>query len=375
MLIRNLQPFVTNLSRIKEIPDTFFANIDSTDVFNNSLLPDWLTNNDGSPAVFSQQTELRAKFKAIFDKYKAIDDDVEKQRIITAYFDTNKIIELCNNEAGITNYELNDIHESIRNEIDNAFLYLYNNALKNTDFEVFVNDNLKNSLKRFTDGNGIEICPFCGLEIMLQMDGQPRLPLDHWLNKDRFPFASINFANLIPIGKDCNSNGVKGSKNVLKDENQRNRIKAYYPYANNNGTIISISCIAEPNVDNIHGIWTFQINPREEDELELFKSWNYIFNISERYSSYFYDILLPNWKKRYIEFINNEDDDIEISHAQNIDEFKANLRGWKRTFFNKRTHASIIFKRFIDYLLIETDDAILFGIVESFKSQVNANVI
>lgn len=375
MLITNLQPIQSGLSKLKEIPDTFFGNLEDAIIFDNNLFPDWLTNNVGFPVVFGNRTELRNKFKAIYEKYKAIDNLVERQKIIIAYTDTNKIIELCNNNDGITCYELNDLHKSIRKEIDEAFLYLYKDALNHPVFENFVNDKVSDALKRFTDDNGIEVCPFCGLEMILQLTGQPRLPLDHWLNKDRFPFASINFSNLIPIGSYCNSNGVKGSKNVLRDISLRPPQKAFYPYSVHKGVNILISCIELPNIDNEFGVWSFSINPNDEMERDIFESWKHIFNISVRFESYFNDILIRNWKKQYINFIKDEDDDIEIVHAQTTDEFKENLKQWKRIFKIKNRHASLIYQKFIDYLVQDAPQELLVGIVENFKSQVNAGVI
>lgn len=375
MLVTNLQPMKTALSKLKEIPDTFFTKLEAAKHFDDDLFPSWLLDSKGNQIIFGKATELRNRFKAIFEKYKAITNKDERKKIVDTYFDTNKISSLCNNDDQLHCFKLTDLPEEIRKEIDVAFLYLYASALNHPPFEEFVNANITDSLKDFAKANAIDICPFCGLEMLLQIEGQARLPLDHWLNKDSFPFASINFDNLVPIGTDCNSKGVKGCKDVLKDIKLRPKKRAFYPYAVHQGFNILITCTEQPNIDNEYGSWNFSVTPNNHTEADLFESWNYIFNISTRYKSYFDDYLILNWKTRYIEFIKNDEDGIDVVHAQNIDEFKYNLRQWKRTFKVKRIPASRIYLRFIDYLLDEATNEYLFGVVESFKSKVNAGVI
>lgn len=375
MLIANLQPIKTDLIKLKEIPDTFFLKLEAAVIFDNSLFPEWLTNKKGNPIVFGKNTELRNKFKAIYDKYKAIKVKDERLKIITAYFDTNKISHLCANENHIHCLELNDLHLDIRNEIDEAFLYLYKSALNHPPFEKLVNDTIKTSIRNFIKLNKIDICPFCGLEMFYLIDGQAKLPLDHWLNKDRFPFASINFDNLIPIGTDCNTNGVKGSKNVLRDIKLRPKKRAFYPYAINNGFSISIICTQEPCISNEFGEWDFSVTPTMVNETDFFESWDYLFNITSRYRSFFYEILIPQWKEYYVGFINNVEDGVVAFHAQDIDQFKGNLRQWRKTFVDKKIPASFIYKKFIDYLLNNASEEYLIGEVENFKSKVIAGVI
>ena len=96
MLINRLFPINTQLTRLKEIPDTFFAKLEDAKAFDSSLFPIWLTDARGRPTVFGSRTDLREKFKAIYDKYKDIVNVAERRKVIVAYFETNKIIDLCN---------------------------------------------------------------------------------------------------------------------------------------------------------------------------------------------------------------------------------------------------------------------------------------
>ena len=365
MVVTDLKPIDTTLRKLQEIPETFFSRVEASRSFDNSLFPEWLTDSDGSAVIFSSKTELRNLFKSVFDKYKAILDFNERTKIIDAFNSCNQIIDLCSNDLGSLYIEINDIDNSISEDIVNVFQYLYTNALNHPDFLLFSDDNLKDSLTRFTEKNDLDLCPFCGLETMIQLKGQPRLALDHWLNKSKFPFASINFDNLVPIGNDCNSSGVKGSKNVLKASDKITRAKSYYPYIIHNGLDVTIVCVVEPNITNLNGEWKLSIKPKDIKDSEIFISWLFIFNVIERYEDYLNKIVL-RWKKDYVQYFTN--DDKTITHADNVLEFKRNLTEWRRSFVTKKRHGSVVYKPFLDCLLNANDD-FLYGIVENFKSQ------
>lgn len=369
MIIPNLLAFDSELRRLQEIPETFFKNLEAATSFDDSLFPDWLTDKDGNAVVFGNSTVLREKFKAIYEKYKAIQSAEERQKILDAFNSSTRILDLCNNVNGVSCIELTELQESIREEIDSAFLYLYNSGLKHHEFEVFVGASIKPTIKKFLDDNRIEVCPFCGLESILLLDGQERVPLDHWLNKDKFPFASVNFQNLIPIGNSCNGPGVKGRKNVLKDSTQLYRVKAYYPYSTYQGVEVKVSCKTLPNPDQEYGIWEANVTPRDNSEKDSFDSWSYIFNIPTRYRSYLNDYPCLTWQKDYVEFIRNDEDEFEVVHANTIDEFKENLRKWKQSFVLRKRHGSVIYRPFLDFLINDAPDHYLYGLVENIKRQ------
>ncbi|MEZ4886302.1 MAG: hypothetical protein R3E32_16320 [Chitinophagales bacterium] len=361
MIVRKLQPIDTQLRKLQEIPETFFSRIEDCDDFEDeTLFPNWISN------VFPA-TALKTKFRAIYVKYKLIADRNERQKIIDAFIHTNEVSKLCCNDELTLHIELNDLEENIREEIDELFLYLYNSALTYPGFTKYVKGDLRKDIKQFTINNSIDICPFCGLESLIQIKGQSRIALDHWLNKDRFPFASINFRNLVPIGEACNGRAVKGTENVLKDKSQVNRIKAYYPYNEYAGIYISFNYINEPSINGItDNDWNLAINPIEETERSEFDSWMYIFNIKERYSSYLRNYPFLRWETNYKAFVNADEND-DIEHAETIDEFKLNLRLWKRTFPIKNRHGSIIYRPFIDYLINRASEPYLFSLVENIK--------
>lgn len=226
---------------------------------------------------------------------------------------------------------LDDLPACIRNDLDTLFLYLYNSAINYTPFETYVSDTLKKAIDNFIRINGIAICPFCGLEGFLNIEGQSRIALDHWLCKDLFPMAAVNFDNLFPIGHDCNGRATKGSKNILIDSPEtKNRVKAYYPYLNHGGITSSFNFVNEPTINGISDTdWDYSINLAISTEQDIYDSWNSIMNISFRYLDYFRKNVFLMWEADYKEFI-NEDHDME--HAQTIDELKENFKRWRAAF-------------------------------------------
>lgn len=358
-MITRLQRLNTGLSIIQEIPSTFFREIESSDAFGNHLFPEW---TDG---VF-KATSVKNKFEAVYNKYKAIKTKATRVKIVNAFTQNNQIENLCSNQAGTLVIELNDLPKSIHKELDSLFFHLYSQALNYHLFEKHVTDTLKESIDRFIKANGIEVCPFCGLEGFLNIDGQSRIALDHWLCKDLFPMSAVNFDNLFPIGHDCNGRATKGSKNILIDNpSTKRRIKAYYPYLNHGGVTTSFSFVDEPTV---HGIsdadWNYTIEPRDIAEQDIFDSWSSTLNITTRFYDYLRKNIFEMWENRYKRFIDNHP---HLIHAENIEDLKSNFEHWKATFDIKGVAGSIVYIPFIDYLISNASDGYLYGLCENFK--------
>jgi len=358
-MITRLQRLTTGLSIIQGIPETFFREIENSVEFGDHLFPSWANT------VFAP-TSLKAKFEAVYDKYKDIDSKPIRENIINAFIQCNQVENLCTNQAGTIIIELSDLPVSIRSELDSLFLHLYNSAINYHAFETYVADNLKQSIDNFIRINGLEVCPFCGIEGFLNIEGQSRIALDHWLCKDLFPMAAVNFGNLFPIGDKCNGRATKGTKNILIDAPEtRNRVNAFYPYLNHSGVETSFHFVNEPSIDGITDTdWNYSITPRNPAEQDIFESWNSVMNISTRYLDYFRKNVFLMWEADYKRFI-EEDHDIE--HAQTIEELKANFRIWKAAFPIKGRAGSILFRAFIDYLINDASDAYLYGLCENFK--------
>ena len=82
----------------------------------------------------------------------------------------------------------------------------------------------------FIDDLNIKVCPFCNREYIFKFEdgvlGKPRIiaSLDHYYDKDTYPFLSVSIFNLIPCCHICNSK-FKHTKNFYNE-------KHLHPYEN-----------------------------------------------------------------------------------------------------------------------------------------------
>ncbi|MCJ0743630.1 hypothetical protein [Pedobacter montanisoli] len=357
-MILNIQKVKTRIVVLHSIPKSFFKKIEDSVNFGNHLFPNW------SIQVF-QNTDLQSKFKAVYDAYKLITIKNERDKIITAFQNSNEIERLCSNDPALEMLTINDIEASIRQPIKQLFSYLYNTASKYHEFTNFVNITVGKSIDEFIKHHKIEVCPICGLEGFLNLEGQARLALDHWLCQDIFPFSSVNFNNLIPIGGWCNSRPAKGDDNVLID-NVGNRKLAFYPYKNYNGINARFSFIEEPSFEEEYGSWEFIIEPKDNNEIDYFESWENTFNIKTRYNSFVKKNILTMWRNTYIEYI--DDHDI-LNHASDLVSFKTNLQHWKSSFMKKKYVGYKAYRSFINHLVQNASDAYLTGIYQNILSE------
>lgn len=357
-MLSNLIPLNTQLRRIHEIPSIFFQNIEAALAFDDTLFPVW------TDTAFAG-TDLKAKFKTIYDKYKLIADPLERSKIIDAFTHNNQIANLCNNQAGVSCIPLNTLHESIRTELDTVFLYMYNTAINYHGFTAFIADNLREAIDRFMAENKMQICPICGLEGYMNLEGQARTALDHWLCKDIFPVTSVNFDNLFPLGEKCNGRPAKGTKNLLLDEHG-NRIRAYYPYLNHQSATTSFAFNNEPTITPLTDAdWNFDMAPMNPGEQYLFDSWNDIFNILKRYKDFVRKYVIPLWENDYKTFI----EESEIGHAADIPDLKTKFNIWKASFKKSSTLGAIAYRAFIDNMINNVSEAYLHSLCENFKRQ------
>lgn len=359
-MILKINKIETKLNLLHTVPDAFFKDLELATSFGDHLFPSWANT------VF-KSTDLQLKFEAVYKKYKTITSKSDRDKIIEAFNTSNQIEKLCSNNASVSMIILTDLPSNIQSEIDTLFLYLYNSALKYSKFEEYVKDSAKNTVDQFIRKNKLYVCPFCGLESYNNLDGQSRLPLDHWLCKDIFPMASVNFDNLIPIGKDCNDRGVKSDKNVLiESKSSKNRVIAFYPYSEYEEVKIKFNYVNEPSgKDVLDTDWQINISPGRIEELNILQSWMNTLNIYSRYSSYFKMNILSMWEEEYKEFV--ADPDNGLSHANTIEELRQNFTKWRGHFKLRGRPGAVVFRAFIDYLINEASDAYLTGLCRNFK--------
>ena len=358
-MITQLNKVKSRLAILQNIPKYFFSKLEIATEFNNDLFPAW------SLSVF-RQSEMRQKFKAVYDKYKLIEAEELRKKVVDAFFYTNQVEELCDGQPDSAVIKFEELPQEIRKEIKDLFSYLYETAIRNSNFERYVNDNVEGMIGRFVQKNKLFLCPFCGLETLGGYQGESRISLDHWLCRDIFPMASVNLNNLFPIGNKCNQAPVKGTKNVLGNQEAHRRSRVFYPCCQHAGVVTSFHFLCEPDIDGIkEGDWELILEPEREEEQDIFESWKETMNIESRYKDFFRRDILPMWEEYYRDYV--EDPDSGLVHANTVEELKRNLTKWKATFNLKSRPGARLFRLFIDYLINDASEDYLDSLCENLK--------
>lgn len=215
---------------------------------------------------------------------------IKKEKLSKFYKINSNIKSLCENTyiKPISYKQLEEIDHNLSKKIKdfNDLLYGSGSILGKLE-ELLQISGFSDHYYKFIEKNK-NICLFCGLDKLVTVDGY-RSDYDHFLQKAKYPFVSINLKNLAPACDLCNKK-FKNQKDPLyhKSERKKNkpiftRRKSIYPYSTNSYKFsISINFV---NLLDSKGT----INPENVNIKILTKSnnetntWNNLFNIPKRY--------------------------------------------------------------------------------------------
>ncbi|MDQ2087910.1 hypothetical protein RBH29_15885 [Herbivorax sp. ANBcel31] len=233
--------------------------------------PDWM-----------EQIKLKENFQK-FKQYYEMSSEKEKTKLNLSFNNNIQIEKICKNEIRPITYDELLTHAS--NDFKNCIKilksiqeYLYENLLKLKGFEETAGT-LKKYYEMFYKETIKYVCPFCGLDNMLNSKDLYREAFDHYLPKSKYPFVSFLRENIFPICNTCNSR-YKG------DKDPKDYGKSFYPFASElNDCELSFEIIAgeivKTDIDSKHF-------------LEEIESWNRMFDIKDRINN-FAEVNLNGW--------------------------------------------------------------------------------
>jgi len=214
---------------------------------------------------------LKTETDAIYEKSKSFTVD-ERKSVSEAFLSNNNIEELCN--GTVKPVELVTLPEVIRIEVKSLFENFYKRLL---DIKQVPGSKLDyyNELLKF---NKYNTCPVCGLAIIETPESKYIEDYDHFFPKAHYPFAAVNFKNLVPTCDKCNKKH-KGSNKPL-DYNG----KAYFPFETGR---LPIEVTLKLNKVEYDGDEKLVENPSFSytGDTDKNKTWNWLYNIDERYSA------------------------------------------------------------------------------------------
>lgn len=297
-----------NINRVGEIPCFFIEKSITENEFDISLFPEWFRD------VVVGLPGLLGKFKDVFLEIKEVQKDNQAilDKLCSDLVAGYSVSMLCS-DVDIVPPNTEDISEALHVKIKLLFNYFFETTLKDSKkLYTALETTFNNHYDTFRTTNlGIQgkVCPMCGLHEYPLSANEPKAQYDHWLPQDIYPLLAINFNNLVPICGICN--GIKHNKDLLFDI--ATRTICFYPYIQNDGFLFSI--LSYSPVDELseeeklifkYGKYTINIIPNNPSDNSRIDSWNRVFNIKARYSTYLSDY---NYEIRqtFKEYLNEKD--------------------------------------------------------------------
>ena len=298
--------------------------------------------------VFSACFTLRDKAQAVWTPLsKNASDRRAVKRIWKSH---NCISDICENTRKQI-YE-GKIGTGTKKAIKDLFNYMYEDLL-NTDIFRTEYGSIHDHYKAFY-GTGM-VCPFCGF-VGLKLPSEGRSDYDHYLCRKHYPCLAVNFGNLIPMCKSCNSPPQKGSKNVLRDGKRRRR-PAYVLFTNVGGVTAKMTWETQPSLKKSDrlGKCSVQLKPVDSTEQRKFETWLDVFNMQSRSE----DRVKYGWRQWMIDFLDTKD----YPAAPNNDTLRADCATESTKLLRKlSTHPMALLKScFFAYVSTDATDAELEG--------------
>lgn len=234
-------------------------------------------------AVDSCESKLDADFEIIYLAYGGLKTEVDeiymlcqplnandKKAIKEAFESNNKIKELCN--GTVKPIYLNNLPDVVEQRMKPLLVDFYKTLLEKAK----VPGTKKDYYEKLISSNEFRYCPCCGLTDIEQEDSKNREAFDHYLPKSDYPFASVNFENLVPLCHKCNSDR-KGAKDPILGGR-----KAFYPFSAD-AHEIGVRFVLDKTKD-FRSLERLDLTIEFAGDEEKIRTWNSLFDISDRYN-------------------------------------------------------------------------------------------
>lgn len=304
----------TNMIYLNEVLKHFIYNAVSLRSYRKlSLFPvEFLGVHD------AKNNSIDSRFKAVFNELKMLDAS-QKKRLKRMYLNHQRVARLCQGSVGIVDFS--GFPDGFKEALKKLGEYLYSSALNNSRIRELAiikygdnNSTLHELWKSFRDRNGV-VCCFCGIQ---EYEEQPsetdkfrwRPAFDHYLPKEKYPLAAVNFKNLIPCCYQCNSKS-KGAEDPCTCK-EHGRKKALFPYNNQEVLGLKFEFIKE----NVAAKSPWVVSLKDEAD-EKHTTWDRVYDIKVRVKS--------RLNANYVNWIK-----VDCSEC-----LTANVKDAKRTLFHK----------------------------------------
>ncbi len=241
--------------------------------------------------IYSSYAWLKTEVDDIYAQCKSLTDK-EKKDIIDAFETNNKIEDLCN--GTIKPVYLSELHIVVEEEMKPLLVDFYETLLEKAK----VPGTKKDYYEKLVDENEFKDCPCCGLLYFEPKDSDSREAFDHYLPKAHYPFASVNFQNLVPLCYKCNSDRKKAKDPIANGK------KAFYPFSS---AIHNIEIkVKIDQTKDLRKLERKDLRIEINGDIDKIETWDRLFTIRDRYSDTSKDILktfLRRIKNRHQDYL------------------------------------------------------------------------
>lgn len=234
----------------------------------------------------NKKNSLEKKFKAAFEQIKILNLGQKKQ-LKRMYINHQRTKRLCQDRVAIVDFST--YPDAFKKSLKELGEYLYSSGLNNAQIRRLAiakygdnNSTLYEHWVAFREVNG-SVCTFCGIQdyeeqLSDESDTQWRPAYDHYLPKEKYPFAAVNFRNLIPCCYQCNSKS-KGAIDPCHCSNS-GRKQAKYPFGNDIALGLKLKFVKE----NVAAKKPWVVELKDESD-EAHQTWNRVYKIKDRVAS------------------------------------------------------------------------------------------
>jgi hypothetical protein len=139
----------------------------------------------------------------------------ERTQLFNLIRESNSIENICSGAYVPKSLEQKNT-KGVYGVIRSLFIDLYDQVLDGDGFRELYSTTLRSHFDDFSKLNSeITLCPVCGIGELKKHTDRSRDQYDHYLPKARYPLSSVNFKNLVPVCKECNSFDAKGETDVI----------------------------------------------------------------------------------------------------------------------------------------------------------------
>ena len=222
--------------------------------------------------IYNAYDWLKADVDAIYEKCKLLTGG-QRADIREAFNINNRIAELC---AGtLVPIELETLPDVVKDDMKPLLIKFYDYLIDRSEVP---GDKLDYYNQLRLANPEFKFCPCCGLSPIESAETHYREDNDHYLPKADFPFATVNFKNLVPLCSKCNKK-CKSTKNPF----EAGRVSFFAFDITHMPIGVSVSINDSTDLD-YRTLRIIDIEIDFNSDANKISTWDWLFRIKERYN-------------------------------------------------------------------------------------------